>query len=561
LLVNIHVKNLALIDEIEIDFGEKLNILTGETGAGKSILIGSIHIALGGKILKDIVRENAEYGLVELLFQIDNEHYIQEIRKRDIPVDETGEILITRKITGSRSISKINGETVTTGVLKEVAKYLIDIHGQHEHQSLLNKGKHLEILDEFSKAELGNLKTELEKEYGRYMEIKNQIEKASIEEDQRLREISFCEFEINEIEQAGLKPGEDEELTAYYRLLSNSKKIMQVLSGVYEQTGYEGEGAAGDKISRSLRELSYVAEYENVLQDMFSQLTDIESLLNDFNRELSDYMDSLTFSEEDFFKTEKRLDEINQLKMKYGQSIEKILSYKEEKEKILDQLNHREEYLNDLKKELDDSYQKVENLSFKISEIRKKNGAIIAERIKKELIELNFLEIQFDMKFEKLNHFTKNGYDEAEFLISTNPGENLKPLGKVASGGELSRVMLAIKTVLASEEDIDTLIFDEIDVGVSGRTAQMVSQKLALISRYRQVICITHLPQIASMADSHYLIEKETRNSKTSTYIKKLSADEEIEELGRLLGGAKITDTVLKNAREMKELATSTKLT
>ena len=556
-LLNLHVKNLAIIDEVEVDFNDGLNIITGETGAGKSIIIGSINIALGGKVSKDMIRKGANYALVELIFQLEESSTL-DLQEYDIPMED-GQIIISRKIMNGRNICRVNGENVTISRLKDIGSLLIDIHGQHEHQSLLYKKKHLEILDRYGKEELSPLKVQLTASYRRYTDILHQLKDTTIDEEQRMREISFLEYEINEIDAARLKDGEDEELSLEYKKLSNANMITEGLASIFHITGDESTESMGESVGRANRILSKTMEYDDNLSNLYGQLSDIEDLLYSFNRELRQYMEEVNLDEDAFKEVESRLDLINNLKSKYGSTIEKIQEYYKENVEKLERYKDYDQYVNKLKKELSKEEKILEDLSEKVSKIRKKKGNQLVKLIKDALIDLNFMDVQFELDFKKLDHYTANGYDDGEFIISTNPGEDLKPLSKVSSGGELSRIMLAIKSVLADNDAIDTLIFDEIDVGVSGRTAQKVSEKLSLIGRNHQVICITHLPQIAAMADSHYIIEKTSDGSTTNTTIESLSLDGSIHELARMLGGAKITDTVINSAKEMKDLASRTK--
>ena len=440
-------------------------------------------------------------------------------------------------------------------LLKETASVLIDIHGQHEHQSLLQKKKHLEILDEFSKEELGSIREELGETYKNWKQLNETLKEAQLDEESRLREISLLEFQIDEIEKAVLVPGEDEELEQQYRRMTNGRKILEAAGTAYTLTGYEDPQAAGGSIGRALRELQSVASFDEEMSPLLEQLTDIDGLLNDFNRDMAEYLDSLEFSEETFFETEERLNLLNQLKAKYGKNLEQVLSWQEASRERLEKLLDYDAYLLKLKKELSDTEEELSKLCRQVSGIRKACAEKLCKEIRQHLVDLNFLDVQFEMQFESLPGYTALGTDDVEFLISVNPGEPLRPLMKIASGGELSRIMLAIKTVLADKDDIDAVIFDEIDVGISGRTAQKVSEKMMLIGKTRQVICITHLAQIAAMADSHYRIEKIAEHGETRTQIRKLYEEETIEELARILGGAKITDAVMKNAEEMKELA------
>lgn len=551
MLQNLHVKNLALIDETEVEFGPGLNILSGETGAGKSIIIGSINLALGEKVQKEMLRDNGESALVELIFFVEDADTIEAIRALDIEMEDDT-VILSRKITGGRAIGRINGEAVSASKMKAVASLLIDIHGQHEHQSLLSKKKHLEILDTFAKEALGDKKEKLAQCYQEYRKLKDELEHANLDGEERAREVSFLEYEVKEIEDAQLTVGEDEELEAVFRKYSNGKKIMDAVGAANAATSEDDESAS-ERIGRALRELSSVSGYDERVKEMEEQLTEIDNLLSDFNHELASYLSDEEFDEETFYETEKRLDLINHLKSKYGNTIADILKYCEEKAERIAVLNDYDAYLAGLQKNVSEKEKQLEQLSKKVSDIRKKESKKLTESIKNALLDLNFLDVQFTMEFAETD-YTANGIDDAQFLISTNPGEPVKPLGKVASGGELSRIMLAIKTVMASDK-IGTLIFDEIDSGISGRTAQMVSEKMNVLGRNHQIICITHLPQIAAMADSHFLIEKSVENQATVSKIHKLTDEQSVEELARMLGGVEITDTVLENAREMKQMA------
>ena len=551
MLQNLHVKNLALINETEVEFKDGLNILSGETGAGKSIIIGSINLALGEKVQKEMLRDNADTALVELVFYVENPATLEAVRALGIEVeDET--IILSRKITAGRAIARINGEAVSASKMKEAAALLIDIHGQHEHQSLLSKRKHLEILDLFAKDLLREQKQKLSVCYREYRKLLDELEQSDSDTEERVRELSFLEYEVKEIEDANLTLGEDVELEEQFRKYSNGKKILDAIHVVQAATAEEDESAS-ERISRAVRELAGVSGYDKRVEELENQLTEIDNLLGDFNREVASYLSEEEFDNETYFEIEKRLDFINHLKSKYGNSIEQILeSYNSKCERIV--LKDYDEYLNQLLSKINHKKQELTQLSDEVSAIRQKESVVLTNAIRQALMDLNFLDVRFTMEFRKID-FTENGTDEVEFMISTNPGEPLKPLGKVASGGELSRIMLAIKTVLAENDHIETLIFDEIDSGISGRTAQMVSEKMNELGRSHQIICITHLPQIAAMADTHFLIEKSVENDTTVSHIHELSDEESVQELARMLGGVEITDKVVENAREMKKMA------
>lgn len=554
MLIHLHVKNLALIEDIEVEFGPGLNILTGETGAGKSVLLGSMQLILGGRTARDMIRTGASCALVELLFQVENKKAEQALNSLGIFTEE-GQVLLSRKIMDGRSINKINGETCTVGQMKAAAECLLDIHGQHEHQSLLYQEKQLEILDAYGREKIRPAKEAVRQSYEEYRKYMRALKELDTDEEQRNREKAFLEFEISEIEKAHLVPGEDEELETLYRRLNNGKLILETLQSVHSLTGYDSGQGAGEAVGTGVRELLRVTEYDTQLESMAETLQEIDGLLNDFNRELSSYVEDLSFDDETFYETEKRLDQINGLKAKYGRTIEEILEYQNTQQQKLEKLARYEENFLEARQNLKKAEEQLEKDSYVLSEIRKDYSKTLTEKIIEGLRDLNFLDVKFRIDFQRKQEFTDNGYDSIEYEISTNPGESVKPLGRIVSGGELSRIMLAIKAILADRDQIETLIFDEIDTGISGRTAQKVSEKMAVIGSCHQVLCITHLPQIAAMADIHFEIEKHQKGSETITEIHPLGERESVRELARLLGGAEITEAVLKNAMEMKELA------
>ena len=559
MLQNLHVKNLALIDECEVEFSDGLNIMSGETGAGKSIIIGSINLALGEKVPKEMLRDNEQTAFVELIFYVENDDVLEKLKEMEIELAE-GErtVILSRKITSQRAVGRINGEAVSVSKMKEVASLLIDIHGQHEHQSLLSKKNHLQILDEYAGSEMKELKIKLSAAYKEYRKLKEEFENSNLDAKEREKELSLLEYEANEIESATLVVGEDEELESKYRKFSNGKKIMEAVNGAYTCTGGENE-CASEMIGRAVRELGMASSYDEEVAQLESQLMEIDSLLSDFNHEISAYISSAEFDEESFYELEKRLDEVNHLKSKYGNTIEEILDRLENNKERIAQLNDYDTYLNKLRDSMDKKEAELRKVSEAVSQLRRDKSVSLVEAIVEALRDLNFLDVKFEMNFELLSDYTSNGIDDAQFMISTNPGEPVKPLGKIASGGELSRIMLGIKTVMAENDRIESLIFDEIDSGISGRTAQMVSEKMNALGRNHQIICITHLPQIAAMADSHFLIEKSVENSSTFSNIYKLDEESSVNELARMLGGVEITDTVIESARQMKKMAQNKK--
>lgn len=556
MLLNLHIKNMALIDEIDINFADNLNILTGETGAGKSIVIDSIMLALGGRTPKDFVRSDAEYGLVELLFLIEDEETKDRLLELEVPDISDGELVLSRKVIGSRSVSKINGETVTLSKVREVAALLLDLHAQHEHQSLLIPANHLKILDRYGQETLAPKKEAVSKYFKEYSKLKDELSANTMDEEEKKRQLDLIDYERNEIAAAVLKPGEDEALEEQYRKASNSKNIAEGISTAYRLT----ENTVQEAVDRALREMLSLSEYDTQISSMADALATVSDLVTDFSRNAREYLEDNTFSEEEFRQLADRLDLVNHLKSKYGKTIEEVISYGEELDSKYDNLVNQEQHLEKLRKKLSDIEQKLNESCEELSSERKRIASELSGYIKDALVDLNFLDVRFDMVFEKLPHYTATGFDNPYFTISTNVGEAEKPLWQVASGGELSRIMLALKSCLAQADKVETLIFDEIDVGISGRTAQMVAEKIHGIGTCHQVICITHLPQIAAMANHHYLIEKQVNNGKTITSIEHLDKEKEIMELARLIGGVEITDTVMESAREMKELAGKAKV-
>ena len=558
MLLNLHVKNLAIIDEIEVDFSEGMNVLTGETGAGKSIIIGSINMAIGGKVPKDIIRKGAGFALIELLFSVDTEEQRNYLEEHGIIVDND-EVLVSRKFTKGRGINRINGESVPVSVLKQAAAVLIDVHGQNEQQSLLYKAKHMEILDRYAREDMSGMDTMYTEVYNNYKKLIEQRDLENIPEEERLREISFMQYELEEIENAALVQGEEESLQDTYKQLSNAASIVNGLGEIYSLTGSDANDTVSEKLAYSLRIIGKLCEYDDNINQFAEQLSEIDSLVSDFNRDIVSYLDDIETSGELLEETEKRLDLVRKIKARFGATTELVNEYADKLRSKLERYSEYEEYKAGLDKKIKEEEAKLKKLAISMSEVRKKCAKVLEKEIAEALADLNFLQVQFSIEVRNLDEYTAHGTDEIEFMLSANPGEDLKPIGMAASGGELSRIMLAVKAVLAGHDEISTLIFDEIDVGISGRTAQMVAEKMALIARQHQVICISHLAQIAAMADAHYLIEKTNSDLHTSTQIRLLGSGEEAEELARILGGAQITEAVMNSAEEMKRLAANLK--
>lgn len=561
MLLSLHVKNLALIDEAEIEFTKGFNILTGETGAGKSVLLGSINLALGAKADKDCIRSGEEQALVELVFQLENDAQRRRMKELELPLEEDDIVILQRKISEKRSVCKVCGETVTAKQLKELAEVLLHIHGQRDNQLLLQEGEQRAYLDGYAGDAMQTLLEQLKEAYETY--------RACCEEEQELRsreaagerELALAQFEVNEIEQAALQPGEDEELERRYRKMMNGRRIVEHVQSAYGMAGYGQEQGAGTLIGAAVMEMRSVAALDSDAEPLLEQLAGIDALLNDFNRELSDYISDMEFDEQEFRAVESRLDLVNHLKNKYrAGSVEEIQAYLQKQQDYLEEMSDFDAYKKKVRDRLNTAEQTLRALCGDVSLLRKKTAAVLSEKLRDGLQDLNFLkaDVRIDVEPDEAR-YTGNGYDTVTFMLSLNPGEPYKPLSSVASGGELSRIMLALKTLMADKNGIDAMIFDEIDAGISGKTAWKVSEKLAVLRKRHQVLCVTHLPQIAAMADAHFCIEKMVEKEKTKTGIRLLERQESIKEIGRLLGTDQLTDAVLKNASEMKDLAEQTK--
>ena len=547
MLLNLSVKNLALIEEEEIEFSEGLNILTGETGAGKSIILGALGMALGNKVEKSMLRDGDKEAFVEAVFGIADDRLRQRLKELDVEVYDD-EVILSRRISAARAAAKINGESVPAKKLKDVGALLLDIYGQQEHVSLLKKSQHLALLDEYAGEKLADLKTQLAESYRQYRKIEEEFAASASDESEREKELLFLRHEAEEIEGARLAEGEDEEIEEEYRRLSNSQKIMDAVVLAHQAVSSEG---ASDALGRALREIASVAGYDETLKNIESTLSDADALLSDAGRELAGFMDSAEYDGQRFAEVEERLNTLNRLKDKYGPTLPDVFTALEERKKRIEELEHYDVYLEELKQKRKAATEEVERLSQEISDIRREASGRLCEEVRMELSDLNFLDVSFAMDFARTDRYSANGFDDAQFVIALNPGAAPAPLKEIASGGELSRIMLALKTVLARGDAIDTLIFDEIDAGISGRTAQAVAEKLRKVARDHQVICITHLPQIAAQAKRHFRIEKHLESDATISAIHPLDEQGAVNELARMLGGAKITEAVLENAREL----------
>ncbi|MBQ9360482.1 MAG: DNA repair protein RecN [Lachnospiraceae bacterium] len=556
MLISEKVKNLALIKEAETEFGSGLNIITGETGAGKSLVIGSVELALGGKAKSDIVRHGEEEASVELVFEASTDHEREEMASLDIDVEDDALVIMTRKIRDGRSTAKINGNTVNASILKKAASVLIDIHGQRDQMGLLAKRNMCRILDRYAGEAVNEPLNKVGEHYKKYREIEDEIAQDISDPDELKRRQDLLSFEVSEIEKAELETGEDEEIEGRYSLMKNSRKIAESLSEALGALSENAGGNVSDYIGKASESLSSVQGIDDKTDSIISRISEVEALVGDLSIDIGDALRSMDFSEEEFAEVEQRLDLINHLKSKYGKTIEDIYETLEEKQAELEKIEDHDNYLESLKAKLEEEKGVLLKACKELSEKRTDAASKLQKQMKEAMCDLNFENVEFEIAVKAdPDSLSSNGYDTVAFLISLNKGEKLMPLEDVASGGELSRIMLALKTVLADTDDISTLIFDEIDTGISGRTAEKVAEKLSVLARSRQVIAITHLPQIAAMADHHFVIEKTSDDSSTETSVRELKGDEPVEELSRLLSGSKVTDAVRENAKEMLAFA------
>ncbi len=554
MLTNLHVKNLALIQEADVEFGPGLNILTGETGAGKSIILGSIQIALGGKAGAEIIRRGAEYALIELVFFVEDPDKRQALHDLGVEDAQEGEVILSRRISPGRSRIKVNGTSFTAAQVRAIKGLLIDIHGQHDNAALLSPEEHLRLIDSFCPPQTESLRQSLRDRYRRLQEKKKEIRALSMDESARTREISFLQFEIQDIQSARLMPGEDTTLEADYRRMANASRIFEYLTEA-ENLLTEAPGNLSDLSGQIIQAVSRAAAFDPDLADTDKLLNDMDGIISDASRSLRDYMETHAYDGQALADTENRLNTINTLKSKYGQSIPDILAACDKKEKRLQELENSAQILEEKQAECRKLQQEISRLAEELTQVRRKTADALCTRIRESLRHLNFLDNRFTASFTKLPEPDATGQDAVNFMIAVNPGEELHPLQKTASGGELSRIMLAVKTCLAEKDRTGTLVFDEIDAGISGRTAQKVAENLHFLAKSHQIICITHLAQIAAMSDAHFRIAKHVADGRTVTTIKRLSEPEIIEELSRILGGTRITDAVRRSAQEMREMA------
>ncbi len=559
MLLALKIKNFALIDDLDITFHKGFNILTGETGAGKSIIIDAVNMAIGERADRNFIRSGTDKCMVQAIFLIDNIKQINTMLEQfGIDIDSDNILIITREIrSNGRSICRMNGIVVTQTIVKSITQHLIDVHGQHEHQSLLNPGLHIDMLDSYGGKEILDLVDTVSNKYNQLRVLEKKLSSICFDEVEQERRMDLLKFQTNEIEAANLQPGEDEKLITLKNVLANREKIYQTLASAYELLNGENmDLSVLGILGNVIHTIQKITTFDEKFLGFSEILEEVQYKLEDVTTNIRNYRDQIDFEPKTLENIEMRLNLINMLKRKYGESIHKILKYKQELEAEIQEFKNNEEKVEKIKKEIDFKYNELKKSSIKLSKLRRNVAINFEKKLTEILLTLNMDKVKFKVSFNnEINNlintkFSPKGIDKIEFIISTNLGEPLKPLSKIASGGEMSRIMLAFKTILADVDNIPTLIFDEIDIGISGRTAQTIGERLYDISNNHQIICVTHLPQIASMADHHYLIEKVEKEKNMKTSVVKLNEKNRIEELGRLLDG-ELTDITIKHAEEM----------
>lgn len=565
MLQRLEIQNIAIIDRVEIELGEGLNVLTGETGAGKSIIIDSINAILGERMSKELIRTGRDKAVVEAVFQVKTDRLSDLLESFGIECEEDGALIISREFTASgKNICRINGRIATVSMLKKIGERLIDVHGQHDNQSLLRTESHIELLDSFADDKINILKDEYLKHFESYREIKNRFKSLFGDAGERERKIDILKFQIDEIMKASLKAGEEEEIEKQRDVLINYEKIISTLSNAYEALDSGGKLgiSALDRINKSVSDFGNIQDYDDKYSTLKKRLEALSYELEDIVSEIRELRDGIEYEPSVLEQLEERLDVLYRLKKKYGDSIEGILEYLENAKKELDELVNNEEIIKRLKEDLKREDEKLYKLAKDIYGERVKTAGLLENSIGSEFCDLEMkntrlkVNIEFDDSMnDGERRYNNNGLDRVEFLISTNAGEPLKPLAKIASGGEMSRIMLAIKTILANVDKMPTMIFDEIDTGISGIAAQKVGEKLCYISKNHQVISVTHLAQIACMADNNYYIEKVTKDGSTQTAVNCLDEEGKRNEIARIIGGAKVSDIAIKHAEEMLDYA------
>lgn len=559
MLSELSIKNFAIIETLSISFETGLTVLTGETGAGKSIIIDAIHLLVGGRGSAEFVRHGEEKAEIEGLFQLDRPNHPCYSKSLEFGIEiEDGMVVLRREISHSgKSVCRINGKLVTISTLREIGGTLVDIHGQHEHQELMDESLHLGLLDQYGLEEIAPSLAEYQEIYHRYEQTMAKLKNLSENEQQTAHRLDLIQFQFEEIQSANLKLHEDEELLEERRKLNNFERIYEAVQLSY--SAFQGEQKGLDWISLGMGHLETAAGIDQAYKELFEAVSNSYYILEDAASTLRNELDQLEYDPQRLNEIEERLTEINQLKRKYGNSIEEILEYAAKIEEEIETLQNKETHIDQLEKELASLRKDLSLEARQLSDIRKKWADKLTKLIHKELKELYMAKTIFEIRFQTGEHFTKNGFDHVEFYLSTNPGEPLKPLSKIASGGELSRIMLALKSIFSKHQGVTSIIFDEVDTGVSGRVAQAIAEKIYKVALDSQVLCISHLPQVAAMADTHLFIAKMIKGGRTKTSVTPLDEAEKIKEIGRMISGVEITDLTKQHAKELLQLAAENK--
>ena len=555
MLSELSITNFAIIERLSISFEKGLTVLTGETGAGKSIIIDAIHLLVGGRGSSDFVRHGEDRAEIEGLFLLENASTVYD-KAQELGIKiEDDMVVLRREITKSgKSVCRINGKLVTIAILREMGGSLVDIHGQHEHQELMDETKHLSLLDQFGSKQITKSLSEYEQIYAKYEQAIRKLKSLNDNEQQMAQRVDLYQFQLNEIVQAQLQLDEDEKLMDEKKQLSNFERIFESVQTSYNALKDEQKGL--DWISLVMGEMETAAELNPEYKDMAEAVSNSYYMLEEVAGSLRSQLDNLEYDPQRINEIEARLNEINGLKRKYGQTISGILEYGAKIEEELETLLNKETHIDQLRKEISSLKKDLIIEGNELTSLRKRLAGDLTDAIHNELKQLYMQKTVFEVKINSGETFiSKLGMDEIEFYLSTNPGEPLKPLSKIASGGELSRIMLALKSIFSKHQEITSIIFDEVDTGVSGRVAQAIAEKIHKVSTDSQVLCISHLPQVAAMADTHLYIEKETQDGRTKTKVKDLDHEGKIKEIGRMISGVEITDITKKHAQELLETA------
>lgn len=560
MLNELSIRNFAIIESLSISFNKGLTVLTGETGAGKSIIIDAVHLLVGGRGSAEFVRHGEDKAEIEGLFFIEGENHPCKSKAAEFGIEiEDGMIVLRRDIAASgKSVCRINGKLVTIAVLREVGSTLIDIHGQHEHQELMDETRHINLLDQFGSEEILPALQEYQQVYRSFEQTLKKLKSLSENEQQMAHRLDLIQFQHDEILSANLMMNEDEELLEERRKLANFERIFESIQTSYN--ALQGDQKGLDWIGMVMDNLQTAAELDPEYKTVAESVANSFYMLEDAARTIRNDLDSLEYDPQRLLEIEDRLNEINQLKRKYGKTIEEILEYASKIEEEIETLQNKEVHIGQMEKELASLKKDLRIEAHNLTETRKKWAKKLTKLIHKELKELYMEKAVFELKIDSdLDVFHKNGADKVEFYISTNPGEPLKPLSKVASGGELSRIMLALKSIFSKHQGVTSIIFDEVDTGVSGRVAQSIAEKIYNVSTGSQVLCISHLPQVAAMADTHLYIAKVIKNGRTKTSVTPLSSSDKVKEIGRMISGVEITELTKQHAEELLQLAQNMK--